>query len=382
MNEISWLIPAALLLLALGGVLGWRWARSSDRLHQHYFKGLNYLLNEEPDKAIQVFLKLAEIDQNTFEAHLALGNLFRRRGEVDRAIRLHQNLLEEPGLDRAQEGRALQELGEDFLKAGLLDRAEDVFRRAWDKGLDSPVILKQLLAVYQQERDWNKAMKVAERLAQVTGESTAHMMAHFHCELANQARARGDMTGAGQHLRLARQQDPGSARALWLEGRIAAAAGDCDQAFERFQQAVDTNPDLLPGLLPDLTRVARQTGCTRRLDEVLNGWVDRQLGASAALALAEQIDQREGSEAAGDFLAGNLKRQPNLRTLKAYLDQRGGDFDDDIVAVLRRLANQLLRNRSVYRCRQCGLSGHSFHWHCPGCKHWNTTEAVRGIAGE
>jgi hypothetical protein len=167
-----------LLLLPVAVYFGWWLARAIERrssgkrkrlFSDQYFQGLNYLLNEQPDKAIQVFLELAEVNQETVETHMALGNLFRRRGEVDRAIRFHQNIIAKHGLQPEQRTQALLELGEDYMRAGLLDRAERLFSELIETDAHTPSALRSLLDIYQQEKDWDKALEQAQRLEQVTG---------------------------------------------------------------------------------------------------------------------------------------------------------------------------------------------------------------------
>ena len=182
-----------LLLLPLAAVSGWFAARQDQRyksrkcgadIPSDYFKGLNLLLNEQPDKAIEVFIKVLEVDTETVETHLMLGNLFRRRGEIERATRIHQNLIARPKLDRYQRSQALFELAQDYLKAGLLDRAENLLLEYAEVEKDSEPALRQLLYVYQQEKEWNQAIATAKRLAKASGESTDEMIANFLCEQA------------------------------------------------------------------------------------------------------------------------------------------------------------------------------------------------------
>ena len=183
-----------LLLLPVAVYSGWWLARSLDKrssrkrtqlFSNQYFQGLNYLLNEQPDKAIQVFLELAEVNQDTVETHMALGSLFRRRGEVDRAIRGHQNIIAKPGLEPQQRTQALLELGEDYMRAGLLDRAERLFSELIESDAQTPSALRSLLEIYQQEKDWEKALEQAQRLEQVKGEHMGDVMAQFCCEMAD-----------------------------------------------------------------------------------------------------------------------------------------------------------------------------------------------------
>ena len=192
MTHAAWLllIPAAAAAGWLAGRRGGEikgGARVS-RLSNTYFRGLNYLLNEQQDKAIEIFLQIAEVDKDTVETQFALGHLFRRRGEVDRAIRLHQNLVARIGLSEEQKTRAVLALGEDYMRAGLLDRAETLFTDLVKMGVHAPQALRQLIAIYQFERDWYKAIDHALEYEKTSGEPMGRVIAHFHCELAEKAR--------------------------------------------------------------------------------------------------------------------------------------------------------------------------------------------------
>ena len=227
MNNV---VALLFLLLPVAAFSGWvlgrrRSERTSgarvSELSTSYFRGLNYLLNEQQDKAIEVFLKLAEINRDTVETHLALGNLFRRRGEVDRAIRVHQNLIARPNLSQEEKTVALLELGEDYMRAGLLDRAETLFADLVAMDALAPSALRHLIAIYQHERDWDKAIEHAQRLERATGEPQSAMIAQFHCELADQARAQGARDDARRHVDDAFAVEPECVRASMILGQIS-----------------------------------------------------------------------------------------------------------------------------------------------------------------
>ena len=193
------------VLVPLAALAGWVTGRRGGERHRDsqvsklsttYFRGLNYLLNEQPDKAIELFLHIAELDKDTFETQVALGHLFRRRGEVDRAIRLHQALVQRPDLNDAQKVQALLALGEDYMRSGLLDRAETVFSDLARIDQRAPQALRHLIGIYQAERDWEKAIENATRFEAATGEAMGKLVGQFECELADRHRAAGDIDAA------------------------------------------------------------------------------------------------------------------------------------------------------------------------------------------
>ncbi|HEY6942230.1 lipopolysaccharide assembly protein LapB, partial [Dokdonella sp.] len=306
MNNILALLFLLLPVAAFSGwVLGRRrsertsGARVSE-LSTSYFRGLNYLLNEQQDKAIEVFLKLAEINRDTVETHLALGNLFRRRGEVDRAIRVHQNLIARPNLSQDEKTVALLELGEDYMRAGLLDRAETLFADLVAMDALAPSALRHLIAIYQHERDWDKAIEHAQRLERATGESQGAMIAQFHCELADQARAQGARDDARRHVDDAFAVEPECVRASMILGHIEASSGDLDAAIRAFERVADLDIDYVPEILSPLLDCYARAQRMQRAEEFLLDITERYQGVSPVLALAKLYATTRGEDAAVD----------------------------------------------------------------------------------
>jgi lipopolysaccharide biosynthesis regulator YciM len=388
------MIEYLLLLLLPGAVyFGWWLARAFERrslqkrnrlFSDQYFQGLNYLLNEQPDKAIQVFLELAEVNQDTVETHMALGSLFRRRGEVDRAIRFHQNIIAKPGLGPEQRTQALLELGEDYMRAGLLDRAERLFSELIETDAHTPAALRSLLEIYQQEKDWNKALEQAQRLEQVSGEHMGHVMAQFSCELAESALAENDREGARRHLRQARRNDPRCARARFLLAEIAMLEGDAASAVDLYEEIAELDADYIPELLEEYREAATAAGEMQRYRGKLGEWAARYNGISLLLKLADLIASEQGGEAAGQFLVEALANKPSVKGLDRLIELKAsGNLDvessDDI---LKAVTTRLLTRQPKYRCHHCGFSGQTHHWLCPSCRNWNTTKRIQGVLGE
>jgi lipopolysaccharide biosynthesis regulator YciM len=382
-----------ILLLPVAVYLGWWLARSLERrssrrnrqlFSNQYFQGLNYLLNEQPDKAIQVFLELAEVNQDTVETHMALGNLFRRRGEVDRAIRFHQNIIAKPGLEPEQRTQALLELGEDYMKAGLLDRAERLFAELIEGDAHTPAALHSLLEIYQQERDWPKALEQAQRLERISGEHMGDTMAQFCCEMAEEAMAEGDRERARRHLRQARRHDPRCIRARFVLARICSEDGDWPRTLDLYEEIAELDPEYIPELLDDYIAAATAADAEPRCRAKLDEWAQAYKGISLVLKLTEHIGDEQGRDAAGRFLADTLNQKPSLRGLDRLIELKaGGHLDaessDDI---LKAVAARLLSRQPAYRCNHCGFSGQTHHWQCPSCRKWSTTKRIKGVLGE
>jgi lipopolysaccharide biosynthesis regulator YciM len=352
---------------------------------QTYFKGLNYLLNEQPDKALEVFLKIAELDADTFETQLAVGNLFRRRGETDRAIRLHQDLYSRPKLSSEQRTIALLELGEDYMKAGLLDRAEALYTDLLAIERHAPSALRHLISIYQQERDWKRAIEMALRLRSAGVEGMEAVIAHFHCEMAEAARAAGDPEAARRHASDALAAHPRSARAHLLLGKIARGLGESETAIRHYEKMAEIDPDFLPEILSDLIRLYEQRGDQQRAEAFLDLMMQRDRGVAALLARSAMIEHSRGSVEAVAFLAEHLEHRPSVRGVLRVLDLSFPEDAEDppeAVPLIRDLLRRLLERKPAYRCSRCGFSPRSMHWQCPSCKSWGTTKPVHGLSGD
>lgn len=381
------LLPVAAWSGYLLGIRGS--ARSSDRrfsqLSRSYFRGLNYLLNEQPDKAIEVFLKIAETDSGTFETQLALGNLFRRRGEVDRAIRLHQDLYSRPKLSKEQRTVALIELGEDYMRAGLLDRAESLYNELVTGDGQAPTALRHLISIYQQERDWTRAVEMARRLEQASGESMGAQIAQFQCEQAEEARQAQDLERAMLAVRQALESDPRCVRALLLQARLLRRSGQLAEAAMAFETAARIDPDFLTEIVGELMAVYEQLGDCRRAHGFLEELMPRDRGVTTLLARGALIERDEGRPAAIEFLAGHLHQRPSVRGVKRIVDlsfPEESGARGEAVGLIRDLLTRLHEHKPGYRCSRCGYSPRSLHWQCPSCKSWGSIKPVQGLAGE
>ncbi|HJR74780.1 MAG TPA: lipopolysaccharide assembly protein LapB [Luteimonas sp.] len=386
-NEWFWfflLLPVAALT---GWIIGRRGGeRHSDsqvsRLSTTYFRGLNYLLNEQPDKAIELFLHIAELDKDTFETQVALGHLFRRRGEVDRAIRLHQGLVQRSDLNDQQKVQALLALGEDYMRSGLLDRAETVFSDLAKIDQRAPQALKHLIGIYQAERDWAKAIENATRYEAATGEPMGKLIAHFECELADRLRAGGDVAGARQAIARAYAADSDAVRPGIMEGRIEVEAGDDAAAIRAFERAARHDPDYLPEILPTLLECYRRVGDVPGARSFLTEMSEHYRGVAPVLALTRLVEADEGVTAARSYLARQLKDRPSVRGEAALIDLTLAEGTDPEATLqdLKHITDQLLVRNPSYRCNRCGFGARSHHWQCPSCKEWGTIKPLLNYA--
>ncbi len=381
------------LLLPVAAASGWWMARrggarrqegSSSEFTSDYLKGLNYLLNEQTDKAIEVFIHMLEVNSDTVETHLALGSLFRRRGEVDRAIRIHQNLIARPTLSREQRAQALLELAEDYMRAGLLDRAENLFLELIEMNLYGTVALWSLIDIYQQEKDWDKAIAVAQRLESETGKSMAPTIAQYYCELAAQAWSRRERERAMQMTRRALASDWRCVRASILEAELFAAEGDDRNALGAYRRVQEQDLEFVPEVIDAMVACYSRLGRADQLIDVLQGLVREYPAVKPTLALAESLRSRQGEHDALEFIVASQRQHPSLPGLNWLLKQeleQGGE-DEDVLRMLSDLTEHLVGEMPGYHCRQCGFQGKSLHWQCPSCKSWNTVKPISGIDAE
>ena len=384
-----------LLLPVATALAGWYAGRSTARrqdtgrsyppLAADYFKGINYVLNEQPDKAIEAFIKVLEVDSETAETHLALGRLYRQRGEVDRAIRIHQNLIARESLELEQRHAALLELGRDYWAAGLFDRAEAIYAELVDSDEYQVQALQQLTEIYEQEKDWSQAISTARQLEQATGRTLAPVIAQYCCEEAERSRLERSRDAALASLAQALEVDENCARASLLRGDIQAEMQDWQSAISAYENVEHQDPDYLPETVSRLQYCCSKLGRTESLLTYLSRLLQRYGGTTVALGVAELKREHEGAPAAARFLSQRLSERPSLRGYKRFLelaDPHTKETDEPRLALLHQLTDQLLRGRPVYQCQHCGFPAKSLHWQCPGCRHWDSVKPVRGVEGE
>ena len=374
--------PWMLLIFPLFFGMGWMAARidikqllsESSVLPRSYFQGLNFLLNEQQDKAIEAFIEVVKVDPQTVELHFALGSLFRRRGEVDRALRMHLNLVERADLDDDKRQQALFELAQDYLKAGILDRAEELFKQLQGTSYAKPA-LDFLLELYQKEKDWLKAIDVTQRLGAISGQPHSKEAAFFYCELAAVEIARKQTDTARGHLKQALEAHPQAVRATIMLGDMESEALRYADAIEIWKRIEQQNPQYLPLVAEHLLEAYRQSGHTDAGIIVLQDYLAKYPSLDLMNVLFHAILQRDGAEAAYKLVRDELLRNPTLLGLDKLLEARLLEISDDRradVEMVKKLVHQRTRPLAMYRCSNCGFKARQFYWHCPACHGWET----------
>lgn len=376
------------LLLPLAFFSGWYAARRDTkglpasrerRFSSEYFRGINFLLNEQPDKALEVFTQMAEVNSETVETHLALGSLFRRRGEVERAIRIHENLITRPTLDAMQRSQALCELALDYQKAGLLDRAENLFLELTEIPEQAEQALRSLMYIYEQEKDWDKALAVGRRLAARFGRDLGSVLAQHGCEAAELLIRDGKLKEARAKLEDAQALDPDCARVSMILGRMAASAGQHREAIAAWQRIANQDPALLDEVIDALASAYRAIQDEDGLRARLETWSVVHGSPRLVQTLIAMIEKRDGSQAARAFIAEQVQRHPSLQGLSQLinLQARGQTVvTEDEMVLIQDILARLAGRESGYLCRQCGFRGQSLHWQCPACHEWQTLRPV------
>jgi lipopolysaccharide assembly protein B len=358
--------------------LGWIAARidirqivsESRALPRSYFKGLNFLLNEQPDKAIEAFIEVVKVDPETIELHFALGSLFRRRGEYDRAIRMHQNLLERSDLGAEQKVMALAELGQDYLKAGILDRAEEVFKKLETSAQSRPA-RRHLLEIYEQEKDWSRAIDMTRLV-----DSDPRALAQYYCELAAAEAASSRPDVARRHLEQALESNRKCVRASLQLGDLDKNQGNVDAAIEHWKRIESQNPAYLALVAQRLLEAYRDSGRDEEGLTLLAGYLERYPSLDLLDTVFQQTLEAKGPEQAYALVRDELRRNPTLlgldRLLEAQIIAAGSPDKRRDLELVRNLVHGHTRRLARYRCENCGFKARQFHWRCPACGGWET----------
>ncbi len=383
------------LLLPIAAAYGWYMGnrsaqqdkqKQSHQISRQYVTGLNLLLSDQSDKAVDHFIELLQVDNETIDTHLALGNLFRSRGEVDRAIRIHQNLISRSGLTIDQKNLALQQLAKDYMVSGLLDRAERIFEQLVDEPDHRESALQQLTSIYQQTREWHKAIECATALVKMGRKRMKNSIAHFLCELAMQEKANGSESKSIQLFKRALNEDPKCVRASISLGKSYLETEDYKQTIHYMKMVLEQDIDFIGEVLPILAECYYHLGQEQELVEFLRQCIANKAGVSAELMLAQLVAQHEGVGTAQELLTRQLVKNPTMKGFYRLIDYHLAEAEEgrakESLSTLKRLVGEQLKVKPHYRCRKCGFSTHSLYWHCPSCKGWGSIKPIRGLDGE
>lgn len=373
-----------LLVLPLFFTLGWVAARvdikqlisESTTLPAAYFKGLNFLISDQHNKAVEAFIEAINVNHDSLELHFALGSLFRRTGETDRAIHLHLNLLEKKELNEPQKNAVKAELAQDYLKAGLFDRAEELFKSLDDTRYRQPA-LRSLLEIYVREREWTQAIAMATELERLSGVPFRKEIAQYYCELAMNAIIAEDTGAAKQLLAEALEANKNCVRANVLLGDIEANAGSHAAAISYWKRIEFQQPEFLGlvanKMLKSYTSSKKSSSGLKDGIAQLNNYLETYQLPSLLTVLYEATLAEEGAEAAATLARNELIRKPNLKVLDQLLQARAmlNDHQQDI-QLMQQTVRNAIGDRAAYHCNQCGFRAKQYHWQCPACNAWES----------
>ncbi len=374
----TFLLAGLFLLLAIAG---WAMGRFGERdeseapppLNIDYLKGLNFLLNEQTDQALEHFLKMVRVDDKTIETHFALGSLFRRRGEVDRAIRIHQNIIARPDLAAEQRDQALYSLARDYQAAGLLDRAEKLFSRLSEGSRYQVQALENLCRIYEQEKDWEKAIEAGQKLEQIGGRSLALQIAHYYSELAEEAAARNDYSAARAYVKKAQTGRPRTMRGALTRAHIARETDDNETALNLYHRIIDEHTYLLAEALPEIVSIYESEGKLDELNEAIRKMIEDDPSMSQLVAYTAIVNDIAGIPAIDEAVENYVLNEP---TLAEFVDleqlSEGAEDQSAVLGRIRRALRKLASASPRYQCQECGFSSQRLLWQCPSCRSWET----------
>jgi len=385
------MVELLFLLLPIAAAYGWYMGRrNAGHQHQHnvsehsknYFAGLNYLLSDEPDKAVDQFISLVEVDNETIETHLALGRLFRQRGEVDRSLRIHQNLLARPSLTNEQRDTALFELANDYSQAGLIDRSTDIFIKLSDNETYQDKSLLNLVCIYQRTKEWQQAIDTSRLLVDRDHRSLIPARAHFYCQLYE---ANGDVDDIVL-LERALQVDAGCTRARLLLGNYYLKHNKLSECQLIIDPFLGQDIDFFREALPLFKECYEKRDQLDLLEVKLDDAIAKGAGIATVLLKWNLVSHRYSAVEKEKLLTENLMKTPSIigfyHLMGAQLEHAESGKAKDSLLQLQNLVGEQLKIRPVYRCNSCGFSAKKIHWQCPSCLSWGSVKPIRGLDGD
>jgi lipopolysaccharide biosynthesis regulator YciM len=383
------------LLLPVAAGYGWVMGRNSVRqaqrkqssiLSKHYYRGLNFLLSDEPDKAVDTLIKMIDLDSDTVETHIAMGKFFRHRGELDRAIRVHQNLVSKEEISASQRESALKELGRDYVLAGFLERAENAFLQLLNSEKHFVEAQTQLFNIYQTTKEWGRAIELAENMINSGGDSDelCARVAHFYCEQALIEWRKDNLNEAEDYLKQASKVDEKAVRPWLMLGELAIDKEQYELAIEHLSQVPLRDITWLSEAIPLIEKCSEKLADESKLSDLLDLYW--QQCATAYLAKVKLVAKDESSVKAAELLLGQLKKHPTMKGFKTlmglYIEQQQDEDSTNSLRLLKELVEEQIKMRPKYRCHSCGFSGSQIHWLCPSCKKWGVVKPIKGLDGE
>jgi len=354
-----------------------------------YFIGLNYLLNDEPDDAIDIFIDALEVNSGTLETHMALGTLLRRRGKVDRSIAVYLDLLGQSGFNHRQVNEIKINLVQSYIAAGLLDRAEHLLEELrQEKGGIKIKALVNSVHIYQQEKEWNKAIEAVSELikvcAPVDRSRYQTLASHFYCQLADDEIAREHLSKARELLQKAWHTDRENVRVSIMQAQLEQLCGNYREAIKSYELVTRLAPEFRADVFTALIDCYKKAGKEKGLKKFIESCKQESTDTTVLLGVADCMEKEEGPDQARTYLVGMLEKKPSLRLLLKSIElaEETSPSEGWQYATIRRVLHDYIESKARYQCIDCGFELKTLHWHCPSCSGWGSVKHVRGILGE
>ncbi len=383
------------LLLPVAMGYGWFMGRNSVKQNDHsakqelsikYSTGLNYLLSNQQDKAIDFLLEALKVEDDSVEAHFAMANLFRRRGELDRALKVHEHLVRQKHLPNSAKQQAVFELAKDFLSAGLYDRAEAMFHKLLKSKIYGLKSLSALMQIYQSTKDWQQGIALKKAIAKTQDKKLLHTLANFYCELATIALEQDKFIEVIELLENALNHDPNSSRANWLMAQIYENHQQYNEACLCYKAIYEQDKEFFPDVIEKMFLCYQALDAEKEFFQFIRKVYDETGSTSALIKYLSHIEQSKGSNHAKNFILSALKRRPTIRGFKHFVKMQMGDSQPesttDNLEVITELVAAYLNVKHRYSCRNCGFNSGTHYWSCPSCHDWEQLKPVRGLDGE
>ncbi len=389
------MIELLFLLLPVAMAYGWFMGRNSIKQNQQtekqdlsikYSTGLNYLLSNQQDKAIDSLLDALKVEDDSVEAHFAMANLFRKRGELDRALKVHEHLVRLSNIPTKDKQQAVFELGKDFLSAGLYDRAEKMFTKLLKSKIYGLKSLTFLMQIFQSTKDWHQGLAHKKLIIKINDKRLLHTLANFYCELATSAFEQDQFIEVLELLEQALTLDPNSCRANWLMAKIYENHQQCEQAAQCYQDIYQQDKEFFPDVIKQMH------ACYKRLDSESDFYLfikkvyDETACSSALISYLSYVEAKHGKNKAKEFILSALKRRPTIRGfqhfVKMQMNQNKDMVNSTSLDLIKELISEYLKVKHRYSCRSCGFNSSTHYWSCPSCHEWEQLKPVRGLEGE
>jgi lipopolysaccharide biosynthesis regulator YciM len=380
-------------LLPIAAAAGWIAAKRNDARKTRAFwdytsefhQGLNVLLSDKQDKPIELFNNATSADRNAAETHIALGNHYRQRGDMERSVFMHQSVLDNEALDEEVRAAARFELARDYDSAGLLDRSEAEFKELIKSEHRMDDAYQSLLQLHERESDWDQAIKVSLDAELKTESQFGRRVAHYYCELASESIKRQENEAANSQWLQALEHDDTCARASMMLAELALEAGQYSQASTLYERVEELSPELMPEIIDRRFEVLRQSGNDAEFDRFLKRIHSQRNAYSVIRSTRTVIAERHNPQLADRFFKDQILKRPSLKGLRDWAHDQvelSKPDEREKVQVICDLLDKVVEDKPAYRCNQCGFQGNVMHWRCPSCEQWDSVSTIIGVEGE